>query len=52
MRFGFAALGFNSVHGPPDTDKPHAHIFADPVIHIDDLLNDREQLRGAVAAIV
>ena len=33
-------------------DNPHAHAFADPVIHVDDLLNDRERLRGAIAAIV
>jgi uncharacterized protein with von Willebrand factor type A (vWA) domain len=33
-------------------DNPHAHAFADPVIHVDDLLNDRERLRSAIAAIV
>lgn len=34
------------------TDNPHAHAFADPVIHVDDLLKERERLRGAIAAIV
>ncbi len=34
------------------TDNPHAHDFAEPVIHVDDLLKEREQLRGAIAAIV
>jgi uncharacterized protein with von Willebrand factor type A (vWA) domain len=34
------------------TDNPHAHTFADPVIHVDDLLKEREQLRGAIATIV
>lgn len=34
------------------TDNPHAHTFADPVIHVDDLLRERERLRGAIAAIV
>ena len=34
------------------TDNPHAQTFADPVIHVDDLLKERERLRGAIAAIV
>ena len=33
-------------------DNPHAHAFADPVIHVDDLFKDCEQLRGAIATIV
>lgn len=33
-------------------DNPHAHTFADPIIPVTDLLQDREQLRAAVAAIV
>jgi hypothetical protein len=32
-------------------DNPHAHAFASPVIHVDDLLKDREQLHGAIATI-
>jgi uncharacterized protein with von Willebrand factor type A (vWA) domain len=34
------------------TDNPHARTFAEPVIHVDDLLQEREQLRDAIAAIV
>jgi len=97
MRFGLAALGFNTVTGPPralqdffrhfefgkfehagstssrqkqsgaaarqidpvkivlvsvGADDPHAHAFADPVIQVDDLLKERERLRGAIAAII
>lgn len=33
-------------------DNLHAHAFADPVIHVDDLLKDRERLRSAIAAII
>ena len=33
-------------------DNPHAHTFADPIIPVVDLLQDREKLRAAVAAIV
>jgi hypothetical protein len=34
------------------TGNPHAHTFADPVIHVNDLLKDREKLRAVIAAIV
>ncbi len=34
------------------TDNPHTHAFADPVIHVDDLLRERVRLRGAIAAVV
>jgi hypothetical protein len=33
-------------------NNSHAYVFADPVIHVDDLLKDRERLGGAMAAIV
>ena len=34
------------------TDNPHAHAFADLVIHVDDLHKERERLRGVIATIV
>ena len=34
------------------TDNPHVHAFADPVIHVDDLLKEREKPHDAIAAIV
>ncbi len=33
-------------------DNPDAAIFADPIIHVDDLLKERDKLRGAIAALV
>jgi uncharacterized protein with von Willebrand factor type A (vWA) domain len=34
------------------TDNPDAAAFADPIIHVDDLLKERDKLRGAIAALV
>jgi uncharacterized protein with von Willebrand factor type A (vWA) domain len=33
-------------------DNPAAQVFADPIIHVDDLLQERDKLRGAIAALV
>jgi len=33
-------------------ENPAAQAFADPIIHVDDLLKERQKLHGAIAAIV
>jgi uncharacterized protein with von Willebrand factor type A (vWA) domain len=33
-------------------ENPNAAIFANPIIHVDDLLKERDKLRGAIAALV
>ncbi|CAG0937178.1 Protein ViaA [Thermoflexales bacterium] len=33
-------------------ENPDAQVFADPIIHVNDLLKERDKLRGAIAAIV
>jgi uncharacterized protein with von Willebrand factor type A (vWA) domain len=33
-------------------ENPAAQVFADPIIHVDDLLQERDKLRGAITALV
>ena len=33
-------------------ENPDAQVFADPIVHVNDLLKERDKLRGAIAALI